>query len=115
MFQDGAAAVAPAPSLGLGPEREAAAGFTGLQRELHPTDGHPPGLQPRPEPGLSSNTYINPHKDTTHCITCISTFTTNVVLRQIKCYYVLIIPQWIYEPAPNRSDSGLPTCLNYYL
>lgn len=51
LFQDGAAAVAPAQSLCPGPEGTSVAGSTGLQRELHQTDRHPAGLQPGPAPG----------------------------------------------------------------
>lgn len=45
VFQDGAAALAPAQGLGSGPEGAFVTEPAGLQRELHPPDGHPAGLQ----------------------------------------------------------------------
>lgn len=45
MFQNGAAALAPAQGLGAGPEGAFVTEPAGLQRKLHPPDGHPAGLQ----------------------------------------------------------------------
>lgn len=45
MFQNGAAALAPAQGLGSGPEGAFVTEPAGLQRKLHPPDGHPAGIQ----------------------------------------------------------------------
>lgn len=53
VFQDGAAAVAPAQSLSSGSEGASAAGPAGLQRKLHPADRHPAGVHRGPAPGTT--------------------------------------------------------------
>lgn len=60
VVQDGAAAVAPAQSLGSGPEGASAAEPAGLQRKLHPPDRHPAGLQRGPAPGIT-HTHTHAH------------------------------------------------------
>ena len=63
VIQDSAGALAPAESVGSGPEGASTSESAGLERKLHPADRHPPGLQPGPARSIKL-THTHTHTPT---------------------------------------------------